>query len=98
MSESILALQGALAAFSIVAVGAAWLLAHRAERSAMQSKREAKFAENSADAATTNAKEAVRDVLVGVKEAHNKLVTTQAEQGAAIERLGAEVAGRSLRR
>lgn len=87
MSEALVALHGALAAFSLMGVGAAWFLAYRAERSVRRAKSEA-------DASVT----LVREAASGIVESHNAIVRTQAEQGATLERLSAEVAGRAIRR
>lgn len=87
MSEALSAMHGALAAFSLVGVGAAWFLARRAEMCVRETKKEAAGALGD-----------IRSQTALIAASHNDLVKTQAEQGQAIERLSAEVASRSLRR
>jgi hypothetical protein len=87
MNEVLLVAEGAVLALCfVVLLGCAW------------------FARDAADSASRARKlggDAVDDVkraAAGIAEAHNDLVRTQAEQGQTLERLLAEVAGRSLRR
>lgn len=87
MTEFSLVLMGVILAACGGLTGFAWHLAREARISVSKAKRLA-----------ASSLEDLRRAAADIAESHNELALTQVEQGKAIERLGAEAAGRTLRR
>ena len=87
MNEFLLIANGTVFALCAMLAGASFHFARRAQ--------------TSRDAAVADAlvsMKAIQDAASAMVEAHNALVTTQAEQGKTIDRLQSELAGKSLTR